>query len=159
VDNQLTPSQENYLEHILNNASQGQIRVRDLARSVGVKLPSVTRAVQKLSDAGMVKHRSYGTIEITNAGKHAAQSIARRDQCLSRFLSQVLDLPPDQAKDEACRIEHVISEDVVLRLEILVQHLSKSTAWRKKLRHHIQFVNPSGDGNMSVSVGQSKPHT
>jgi len=48
----LTPSQENYLEHIFTMSSKGQIRVRDLAKSVGVKLPSVTRAVQKLADAG-----------------------------------------------------------------------------------------------------------
>ena len=159
MDYQLTPSQENYLEHILINSSRGRIRVRDLALSVGVKLPSVTRAVQKLADAGMVRHRSYGTIEITDAGKHAAQSIARRDQCLNRFLSQILDLPPDQAKSEACRIEHVISDDVVLRLEILVQYLSKSRVWRKKLREQIQTENTRSKNNRLVGVGQSKPHT
>ena len=155
---QLTPSQENYLEHILNNSSEGRIRVRDLARSVGVKLPSVTRAVQKLADAGMVRHQNYGTIEITDAGINAAQSIARRDLCLNRFLNQVLELPPDQAKSEACRIEHVISDDVVMRLEILVQYLSQSKVWRKKLRQQIQTENFRKDRNRLVGIGQSKPH-
>ena len=150
MHHKLTPSQENYLEHILLGSSEGQIRVRDLAESVGVKLPSVTRAVQKLAEVGMVRHRAYGRVEITNTGKNAAQSIARRDNCLMRFLVDVLELPDELAKSEACRIEHVISEDVLRRLELLLNHLSRSSKWKRKLHKGLDSL-----GNSRTRNGQA----
>jgi len=158
VHHQLTPSQENYLEHILNESSKGQIRVRDLAKSVGVKLPSVTRAVQKLIDAGMVKHETYGKIEITNAGKDAARSITRRDDCLNRFLGDILGLSPEHSKSEACRVEHVISDVVINRLELLVNHLSHSKEWKRTLKKKLSRLDGSEDQVNRVEVGQTKPH-
>lgn len=158
MDHQLTPSQENYLEHILNNSAKGQIRVRDLANSVGVKLPSVTRAVQKLVDTGMVRHETYGKIEITAAGKNAAQSITRRDDCLNRFLGEVLGLYPEQAKSEACRIEHVISHVVIKRLELLVNHLSHSKEWKITLKKELSRLDGGEDQINRIEVGQTKPH-
>ena len=158
MQHQLTPSQENYLEHILNLSFDGQIRVRDLAKSVGVKLPSVTRALQKLVDAGMVRHETYGKIEITDAGRNAARSIARRDDCLNRFLGQALGLPPEKAQAEACRIEHVISDLVINRLELLVDYLANSKEWKKALKR--ELAGPDGIESKigKVEVGQSKPH-
>ncbi|CAB1063236.1 hypothetical protein D1BOALGB6SA_8019 [Olavius sp. associated proteobacterium Delta 1] len=158
MHHQLTPSQENYLEHILNESSKGQIRVRDLAKSVGVKLPSVTRAVQKLIDAGMVKHETYGKIEITNAGKDAARSITRRDDCLNRFLGDILGLSPEHSKSEACRVEHVISDVVINRLELLVNHLSHSKEWKRTLKKKLSRLDGSEDQVNRVEVGQTKPH-
>lgn len=158
MPHQLTPSQENYLEHILNESTGGQIRVRDLAKSAGVKLPSVTRAVQKLVDAGMVRHETYGKIEITSAGKNAAQSIARRDDCLNRFLGKILGLSPEQAKSEACRVEHVISDVVIKRLELLVNHLSDSKEWKKALKKELSRLDGSENQINRVEVGQTRPH-
>jgi DtxR family Mn-dependent transcriptional regulator len=155
---QLTPSQENYLEHILNESSDGQIRARDLAKSVGVKLPSVTRAVQKLVDAGMVRHETYGKIEITDEGKNAARSITRRDDCLNRFLGETLGLSREQARTEACRIEHVISDVVIKRLEILVNHLSLSKDWKSTLKKELRRLDYGRAFFNRVEVGQTKPH-
>jgi len=155
---QLTPSQENYLEHILTMSSIGEVRVRDLAKAVGVKLPSVTRAVRKLADVGMVRHETYGGIEITAAGKDAARSIKRRDDCLMRFLTEVLELPAERAKSEACRIEHVISEDVLKRLEILVMHFSEALEWKKRLQKQLHELDDSEAFPQSAEVGQTKPH-
>lgn len=158
MQHQLSASQENYLEHILNQSSEGQIRVRDLAESVGVKLPSVTRAVQKLVDAGMVRHQIYGKIEITEAGRNAAQSITRRDDCLSRFLKDGLGLSDIQAQSEACRIEHVISDEVINRLEILVNHLLNSKEWKAALKKELGRLSDRTDQINRVEIGQTKPH-
>jgi DtxR family Mn-dependent transcriptional regulator len=154
----LTPSQENYLEHILAGSSDGQIRAAALAKSVGVKLPSVTRAVKKLADAGMVRHKTYGTIEITEKGKDAATSITRRDDCLIQFLEEVLSLPSIRAKMEACRIEHVISDDVLDRLEILVNYLSHSKGWKTRLKRELDERNGGYRHARRQTVGQLKPH-
>jgi DtxR family Mn-dependent transcriptional regulator len=156
---QLTPSQENYLEHIINKSSGDRIRVRDLAKSVGVKLPSVTRAVQKLVEAGMVRHKTYGKIEITAAGKNTARSITRRDDCLNRFLGEVLGLSPEQAKSETCRIEHVISDVVITRLELLVDHLSLSQEWKQTIEKELSWLDDNEDQLNRAEVGQTKPHT
>ena len=154
----LTPSQENYLEHILTMSTSGDVRVRDLANAVGVKLPSVTRAIRKLADVGMVRHENYGSIEITAAGKNAARSVKRRDDCLMRFLVEVLELPADRAKSEACRIEHVISEDVLKRLEILVTHLSDAKEFKKRLQQQLNELDDIEEMTVSTKVGQTRPH-
>jgi DtxR family Mn-dependent transcriptional regulator len=154
----LTPSQENYLEHILAMSSNGRTRVGDLAKSVGVKLPSVTRAVQKLAEAGMVRHQTYGTIEITDEGVDAAKSVIRRNDCLIRFLVETLKLPFEQGKEEACRIEHVISDDVLYRLELLVNYLSGSKEWGNRLKQELAEADGGNRDISRTTVGQMKPH-
>ena len=139
-------------------SSGNEIRVGDLAKSVGVKLPSVTRAVQKLAAAGMVRHRTYGKIEITDKGKEAAKSITRRDDCLIRFLVEALGLSHKRAKLEACRIEHVISDDVLDRLELLVDYLSESKNWKARLKDDLAELKNCNGTNLRATVGQMKPH-
>ena len=73
----LTPSQENYLEHIHRLSQSGPVRIREIAEAAGVRLPSVTRAVSKLAESGLVKHQAYGTVEITGQGVEAAKAVMR----------------------------------------------------------------------------------
>ena len=119
----LTPSQENYLEHILRLSREGPVRVRGIAQATGVKLPSVTRALNRLGQAGMVSHQAYGTCEITAAGIRAARFVVRRDDCLRRLLVEILAMEYKEAEVEICRLEHMLSDKVLRRLEILVDYL------------------------------------
>ena len=105
----LTPSQENYLEHILQLSRKGPVRVREIAEAAGVKLPSVTRAVGKLAAHGFVRHQAYGSVEITPEGVKAAQAVVRRDDCLMGLLVDVLDMDEEIAKLEK-EIEKQIGE-------------------------------------------------
>ncbi len=130
---QLTPSQENYLEHMWHLARHGSVRVVDLAASVGVKQPSVTRAVNTLASMGLVEHQHYGHIEFTQKGAQAARFIVRRDRCLMDFLTRVLQMAPDAAAAEVCRMEHAISADVLQRLEMLVALLTDGCEPQKKM--------------------------
>ncbi len=137
----LTPSQEHYLEHIYHLTSQkGPVRMREIAEAVGVRLPSVTRAVARLAEAGMVSHEVYGTVEITERGAESARAVQRRDDCLTSLLVDILGIEPDTAKTEVCRIEHVLGSDVLSRLEILVGHArSKQSAdWLRALRRNLR---------------------
>ena len=153
----LTASQENYLELILGLSRHGPVRMRDIADAAGVRLPSVTRAVGHLTDDGLVQHELYGSVEITASGMEAAHSVVRRDDCLMRLLIEVLGVPEELAASEVCRMEHVVSQDVLLRLETLVEHAcdGKSQCWLKGLRQKLSTICPEHN---DVLVGNANPH-
>ncbi|MDJ0809342.1 MAG: metal-dependent transcriptional regulator [Desulfobacterales bacterium] len=147
MDLNLTPSQENYLEHIWHLADKGSVRVVDLAEAVGVKRPSVTRAVNNLAALGLVRHEQYGTIDFTSKGYSAARYIAQRDARLKRFLMEVLLLNPQKADKEVCRIEHAIGDEVLRRLDVLVDFVKSNKSVRKKLDQEFrsnQLTNKQG---------------
>ena len=153
----LTASQENYLELILGLSLHGPVRIRDIADAGGVRLPSVTRAITQLAKAKLVRHESYGAVEITKRGLEVARSVVRRDDCLSRLLTEVLLLPEDDAAAEVCRMEHVISHDVLLRLEILVEHAcgKRSVKWLGQLQENLDSLSPE---QRDIIVGNANPH-
>lgn len=134
----LTPSQENYLEWIYRLADKGPVRIKDLAERMNVKLPSVSRAVKGLTESGLVIHKSYSNIDLTNEGREVGQGIIRRDECLTRLLVQILGMTPGEADPEVHRLEHVLGEEVLRRLEILVDFALSSEAWMKRLKHRIR---------------------
>jgi DtxR family Mn-dependent transcriptional regulator len=154
----LTPSQENYLENILHLSAKGSVRPVDLAVSVGVKLPSVTRAVNKLALQGLVQHKHYGTIDLTPKGRMAARRVVKRDKCITGFLTHVLKMSPDKAEAEACRLEHVLSNDVLIRLQVLIDFFGREADVNQKLHRAIEVVNESSPAEGSVIVGRTKPH-
>jgi Mn-dependent DtxR family transcriptional regulator len=159
MDLRLTPSQENYLEHIWHLSSQGSVRVADLADSVGVKRPSVTRAVNNLVSLGLVKHEHYGGIEFTPRGHQAAKFISRRDLCLKRFLVQVLQMDSAKADDEACRMEHAVSAEVIHRLDVLVGYFTDRVDLHKEFGQLLATKRrlPSKRSKRSVRL-RAKPH-
>ena len=70
-----TASMEDYLEAIAVLRGKGKVvRVKQISRALGVKMPSVTSAMRKLSEEGLVKHERYGYMELTAEGNRAANS-------------------------------------------------------------------------------------
>ena len=155
---QLTPSQENYLEWIFRFAQEGPVRVRDLARQVGVKEPSASRAVVGLAKFGLVSHEAYGKIELTERGLRVGESLARRSDCLTRLLVDILDMPREQADAEAHRMEHVIGDEVLSRLEVLVDFAASSPAWVKRLHHRVCTEARQEDSRDGYRVGATRVH-
>ena len=157
----LTPSQENYLEHILQLSERGPVRVREIAAAAAVKLPSVTRAVRKLAFYGFVRHQAYGTVEITEDGIKAAQAVVRRDDCLMGLLVDVLNMDEDTAKVEVCRLEHVLGAEVLARLETLVRQATsgKSRPWLSSLHASLRGTRPRQRKSRGTQVGNASLHT
>ena len=159
----LTPCQENYLEHIYCLAREGvPVRVRDIADAAGVRMPSVTRALGRLAEAGLVVHQRYGSVEITEQGRSAAEAIRQRHHCVHTLLVDLLAMTEDQASAEICRLEHVLSQEVLARLEVLFDHaLSPGSAdWREelqaKLRRHCRRRGQPGIGG--TGIGSANLH-
>lgn len=154
----LTPSQENYLEWIYRLAEHGPVRVGDLARRMEVRLPSASRAVNGLVEAGLVRHESYGLVELTPEGTLAGREIVRRHHCLTRLLVEVLDMEPDRAGSEVHRLEHMLSTEVLARLEVLVDFALSSEPWIKRLKFRIQSRAESVVHQSGIRIGISNLH-
>ncbi len=120
----LSSSQEDYLETILALAhSKGETSISEIASQKGVSLPSAHSAVGKLASLGLVNHDSYGKVDLTEAGKYAAEEIAKRHVLLERFLTDVLLVNPDIAEKDACSIEHHLSPATIKALVSLFDFL------------------------------------
>jgi DtxR family Mn-dependent transcriptional regulator len=105
---------EDYLEAIFDLARDRKVvRVRDIARQLGVKMPTVTSMLKTLRDRNLVVYEKYEYVELTREGQDVGREIDRRHQVLGKFLTEVLKVPPVQADQEACRMEHAFSQETL----------------------------------------------
>lgn len=113
----LSRSMEDYLEAIYNLKVRSQVaRVKDIAREMNVRMPSVTGAIRALAEKGLVKHEPYENVELTHAGLTRARGVAHRHSAVKEFLINVLGLAEQDAEREACGLEHAIAPDTLDRL-------------------------------------------
>lgn len=113
----LTPNMEMYLKTIYEIDGGGdEARVKGIADRLGVKMPSVTGAVDSLQRRGLVRHNPYGGVQLTPRGRRVARDVKDRNDLLFRFLCDVLKLPEKIAARDACELEHVVSPKTLERL-------------------------------------------
>jgi DtxR family transcriptional regulator, Mn-dependent transcriptional regulator len=106
-----------YLEAIYYMWSEGEpLRSARLADWLGVSRPTVTVAVRRMTGYGMVRMNRRKEIELTPAGRRAAEAIVRRHRIMERWLTDGLGLDWVTADTEAARLEHAVSEVVEKRL-------------------------------------------
>ncbi|MDY7019101.1 MAG: metal-dependent transcriptional regulator [Chloroflexota bacterium] len=105
-----SPSMEYYLEAIANLSGERKVaRVNQISQVLQVKMPSVTSALRRLCDKGLVQHGKYGYVELTLNSKDLAKETIRRCKILSRFFTQALGIDQETTEEDACKIDHVIS--------------------------------------------------
>lgn len=108
---QILKSSEDYLEAMLMMKIQhGYIRSIDIANELGVTKPSVSYATKRLRENGYITMDKDGLITLTAKGLAIAESMYERHLVLSEFLIS-LHINPDVAREDACKIEHDISEE------------------------------------------------
>ena len=104
-------SGEMYLETILVLKEQlGMVRSIDVAREMDFSKPSVSIGMKKLRDGGYIDVDEDGYISLTKSGMDVAKKIYERHKVLSSLLKH-LGVDPDVATDDACKIEHDISDE------------------------------------------------
>lgn len=119
----LTSSMEDYLEAVLVlQQKHGYIRCVDVAGYLGVTKPSVSRAVKELSKKKCLLKKDDGTLSLTEQGRQIAQQIYEKHHFFTKQLIEA-GVPRDIAVQDACRLEHVISETSFNKL--------KEAAWMK----------------------------
>ncbi|MDR0817013.1 MAG: metal-dependent transcriptional regulator [Clostridiales Family XIII bacterium] len=111
-------SGEDYLEKILVLKQRlGSVRSIDLAEEMGYSKPSISRAVGKLKDDGYLTVEAGGALELTEVGREAAEHIYERHNVIAEYLEHVLGVGRETALEDACRIEHVISNEAFAKLK------------------------------------------
>jgi len=122
-----TASMEDYLEAVaILSREEKRVRVNQISRALGVKMPSVCAALRKLSEDGLVDHERYGYVKLTPRGDKAAREIFHRHEVLRHFLIDVLNIDPEVAREDACRMEHSISP---VSLERIAKFLEFAEVW------------------------------
>ena len=114
----LYESGENYLETILVLSKRnGQVRSVDIAAELEFSKPSVSRAIGILKKEGLIEVDEGGWIELTEAGRRRADALFDRHKVIAGYLSDVLGVKPETAEEDACRIEHIISEETFEKMK------------------------------------------
>ncbi len=125
----LTGRLEDYLEAVLVLVREsGSARVRDIAARTDVSMSSVSTALKQLAAAGLVNYDPYELTTLTAKGEALAGAIRQRHTALSDFLTGVLDVDEAVAEANACRMEHVVDDEVLDRLGLLAAFLSERAA-------------------------------
>jgi DtxR family Mn-dependent transcriptional regulator len=145
----LSSSQEDYLEAVLVLIRDGNhvARVRDIAKSLGVGMPSVTTALKALSRRGLVNYDPYQYVTLTPRGQLAAEQVVRRHETLRRFLREVLALDAPAAEENACRMEHAVDEILLERLGGLVDFLHQRAGEEWLREFHAQCAKSRANEN------------
>lgn len=108
----LYESGENYLETVLMLAKQGgPVRSVDVAAQLGVTKASVSRAMGILRENGYISMPKNGLITLTDKGREKARQVYERHRLITAFLAEVLGVEKTVAEQDACRIEHIISDE------------------------------------------------
>jgi DtxR family Mn-dependent transcriptional regulator len=108
---------EEYLEAIYKLSLMGAVRPAQIADALSVSPPTVTTTLRRLESAKLVSRPAGGGVALTKRGTQEALSIVRRHRLAERFLVDCLGLPWEAAHDEACRLEHALSNRVLVALE------------------------------------------
>lgn len=113
----LTASLEDYLEVICNHTNTDKtIRAIDISKELNVSRASVTEALKKLATKGYINYGRYDTISLTPNGKEIAESIVSKHTILQTFFEKKLGLSEEEASLNACRIEHVITDNAFCKI-------------------------------------------
>jgi len=105
-------SVEEYLEALYSFNEKGRLaKNSELAKRLKVAPPSVTQMVQKLAEEGLVEYEPYRGAFLTGKGTALAQKVVRKHRLLERFLHDVLGIGLDKVHEEACRMEHGLSDE------------------------------------------------
>ncbi len=121
----LTQSIQDYLKHIFELSAGGvPASTNDLAARLNIKPASVTGMLQKLASTvpPLVDYRKHQGATLTSEGQRAALEVLRHHRLLETWLVQSLGYTWDEVHEEACRLEHVISEDFEARMDAALGH-------------------------------------
>ena len=119
---ELTRSREDYLEAICEICEEEKVaRVKDIASHMAVSLASVNYALKALKGEGLIKHKRYGYIELTEKGCKIGQAIYSKHKSIRAFLTNILNVSEGVADKDACGIEHVISEETFDKMKSFME--------------------------------------
>ena len=118
----MTQSLEDYLEAVYMLISEKRpAQVRDVARMLAVKMPSVVKAIHERKKLGLVTQKPYAAIELTVKGARVAKHVLNRHTLLRSFLMK-LGVSRRNADKDACLMEHILSAETIDRIRTYTEN-------------------------------------
>ncbi len=116
----------------------GYSRVTDVAKYLNITKGSASITLKHLKERGYIEEDLNKFVQLTQMGKHTVRAVIAKRKIIIKFLSEVLSVNPEQAEIDACKIEHLISQESGEQLLHFVQFISsgdkKTTAFMKDLK-------------------------
>ena len=127
MGDKISKAHEDYLETIvmLGGSTDNPVRSVDIATKMGVSKASVNKAITSLKESNLLDQPYYGDITLTQEGYNYGNSVLERHHLLFKFLTEELGIEEEIADEEACQMEHAISDE----------SFEKWIAYIKKLGH------------------------
>lgn len=113
----VTAPVEDYLKVIFELEDAGGVaNTNDIAAALGFAPPSVSGMLRRLADQRLISYERYRGVKLTRAGRRAALRTIRRHRVIEAYLTTALGYPHDRVHDEAERIEHAASDELIDRM-------------------------------------------
>jgi len=118
LETELSYEAEEYVEAIYRlQKRSGVAKTKELAEELRVVPGSITNTIEHLEKHGLVKHQPYRGVKLTAKGKKLALDVLRRHRLAERLLTDVLEAEWSDVHESACKLEHVLTKDVIMLLE------------------------------------------
>lgn len=112
-----TGNREDYLINILRlTEGEGVAKTTELASYMNVSPASVSEMIKVLAKEGLVEYEKYKGVSLTEEGLKYARQLRKKHHVLERFLTDYLNVDHKTAHDEACRMEHAISDESAIKM-------------------------------------------
>lgn len=135
----LSKSLEDYLEVIFRLVkTRGSARITDIAAAMNVAASSVNEMVAKLKKKELVHQQKYGPVKLTTRGRRLAEKIDCTHEIIFKFLHELLEVDKKTADNDACLLEHSISDETLLKL---INFLAKNDIIEADSNCYIDYYN------------------
>ena len=118
----LTTVAQDYVKVIWTSTEWGEppITTTGLAARLGTSAPNVSETLRRLAGQGLVSYEPYRPVQLTPAGERLALAMVRRHRLIETFLAEVVGYGWDEVHDEAERLEHAVSDQLLARMDALL---------------------------------------
>lgn len=142
-DGHLSENVEMYLKAILLLAGRGDeaAKTGDISKELGVTPAAVTEMLERLQRDGLVNHEKYRGAKLSQEGRRRARGVLRKHCIVERFLVETLDMRQGtEYHDQACKMEHVISDELARRLDRLAKVRDECPDCYSLEKHHCALL-------------------
>ncbi|NWG11151.1 metal-dependent transcriptional regulator [Candidatus Bathyarchaeota archaeon] len=118
MESALSYEAEEYIEAIYKiQRCSGVAKTKELAEELHVVPGSITNTIEHLKTHGLVEHKPYKGVKLTAKGERLALDILRRHRLAERLLTDILDAEWSTVHENACKLEHALTKEVIQLLE------------------------------------------
>lgn len=140
-----TQSLEDYLEAIYNSLNRrGHAKTNEIASDLGVKAPSVTEMFDKLRKKGFINYEKYEGVTLTKRGREVAKDVSEVHENIKKFL-ELLQVSPEQADEDACKVEHSLSEESIVQLNKFIDFVESCPEGEARWLKHFDYFSKHGE--------------